>query len=218
MGIGKIDLLFQNSPGGYSLAGQKTCRMSLNLPPISEPKILSWWPWGHWAVRKGLPVLEKALGLEDREIKFNAVVALGKIPKGFSFDWTLVESFLTGEDKGLVQAAALTLATHRVKQAQEKIKKLLVRKEKNLRYAGAMGLINYRDEDASSILREILLSDFKKQNLSEHELRQLKINIITLLEKEDWPVLNNTLRHLAENSHVKIAASALKALNKLKKH
>ena len=166
---------------------------------------------------EGLPVITKALRLEDRDIRFNAVVALGKIPKGFSFDWTLVESFLTLEDKGLIQGAALTLATHRVKGAQEKIKRLLARNENNLRYAAAMGLINYRDRAALEVLREILLASGKDKHFSEHELRQLKINIITLLEREGWPALNDILQDLAKNSHVKVAAKALWALNKLKK-
>ena len=167
--------------------------------------------------KESLPVIKKALELSDRDIKFNAVVALGKMPGGFSFDWTLVENFLAGEDRGLAQAAVLTLATHRVEQAQGKIKKLLGRDERNLRYAAAMGLINYRDGDALEVLREILLSTGKDQNFSEHELSRLKINIISLLVRESWPNLNDTLQNLTGNSHVKVAAKALWALNKLKR-
>ena len=170
--------------------------------------------------KEGIPALKKALEEGDANMKFNGVVALGNmsLPPGTPFDWTILVGFLTGEDLILAQAALYALATHRVPQAQSKIASLLHSKDVSLRYSGAIGLINYRDERAIPVLREVMLMDEKGQgSWTQDNVRRLKISALESLEREGWPLLNDTLGTVAQSDKdAKVLGKAREVLNKLK--
>ena len=172
---------------------------------------------GALGAKEGLPVIEKALDMEDKEMRFNGIVALSKIHPGPDFDWNKVEKFLEEDDSELKQGVVFLLATHRIERGREKIKKLLSSPVRPLRYSAAMALINYKDEMAVPVLQELLESSAGTTKLDEYQIRQLKLNVLSLLQKENWSVMNNILEHLRDDDDAKVAVKAGMVLNVLKK-
>ena len=68
---------------------------------------------GTFSSQDVIPTLEKALGDEDAQVKFNAVVTLGNREPGFSFDWSKLYPLLDLKDAGLQQVVIFSLARHK---------------------------------------------------------------------------------------------------------
>lgn len=168
---------------------------------------------------KTLPVMELALSDSDKEVRFNAVVALGNMPTGFEFNWDKLINLLKIEDDGLKQVVALTLAQHKVSGAEREITKLLASQNKILRYAAATGLIYFKSVKAVKTLEEILNLQYSDQSkdLNGAQVESLKLNVINAIFKTKWNKLTKTLQHISKNdSNVKIQTKAIEVLNLLK--
>lgn len=161
-----------------------------------------------------------ALGDADKNVQFHALVALGNLPKGIKVSWGRVIKELESEDHALKQAAILTLATHRVEEAEAPIAKLLNSDLVGVKYAAATGLIKFKNEEALPILREVLQSSSRptlENSFDATEVEGLKFNILHALEQESWPVLLPEISQMAaseENSRVQ--SKAVEVLNRLK--
>ena len=142
---------------------------------------------------ESLPLLMLGLNETDSKVLFHSIVALGNMPKGMKVDWSKVLPFLDSKDQALQMAAMLSLATHKVENADTKIKILLGNSDKSLKYTAATALIHYRDKAALPILAEI--ADLKNvdatQNFDPNQIRQLKLNIINAMERENWSELTS---------------------------
>ena len=168
---------------------------------------------------ESLPLLMLGLNETDSKVLFHSIVALGNMPKGMKVDWSKVLPFLDSKDQALQMAAMLSLATHKVENADTKIKILLGNSDKSLKYTAATALIHYRDKAALPILAEI--ADLKNvdatQNFDPNQIRQLKLNIINAMERENWSELTSIIGRIADQeSDKEIVTKARNVLNKLK--
>jgi len=167
-------------------------------------------------------LLEKAVEDSDDKVRFHAVVALGNMPQGVAFTkWNTVLSFLEqSSDIGMTQAASLALATHRVSQAQELLVNLLGTQNIVLRYTVASALVNYKNEQALPILRELFrLIPGKAQNgsLNEDQVVALKLSLLNSIKNNEWTVLNDEIQHVANSDKsLKVVESAKEVLKILK--
>ncbi len=166
-------------------------------------------------------LLEKAISDEDDKVRFHAIVALGNMPHGVDFKaWPGVVAYLESKDVGMIQAAALTLATHRVPEAKEPLQKLIEHPNRVLRFTVASALVNYKSEKAIDTLKEILFLEPEKKvdsSLNEQQVVALKLSLLSSLERNKWPVLNDELSIVAkQDKSLKVAARAGEVLNILK--
>ncbi len=166
-------------------------------------------------------LLAKALNDEDEKVRFHAIVALGNMQRGVEFSaWPAVVAYLDSKDVGVVQAAALTLATHRVPEAQSRLVDFLTHSNRILRYTVASGLANYKDEKAVPTLKEILFlkpEGGSGSSLQSAQVEALKLSLLTSLERNQWPILNEDLSIVAkQDKSLKVAARAEEVLNLLK--
>ena len=141
-----------------------------------------------------LPSLAKALTSENPEVVFQAVVALSRFPPPLAFDWSLALPLLQAFDNGLVQVAALTLATHRVPLAREPLVGLLGHSNRLVRFSAGMALINYKEKKALPILKEILnlpSSPPPGSPLEAEQIAQLKRNLLDVALKNRWAALHS---------------------------
>lgn len=172
-----------------------------------------------------LPTLALALSDVDTDVKFHAIVSLGNMNKGISFDWTKLIELLKSNEAILRQAAVLALATHQVPEAQADIRMLLRDPSVVVKYASATALIAYKDVDAESVLKEILLLAYPPQGakvqppaLDAQQISDLKLSVLNTLQKHNWDILNNTILEVAEkDSSISVATKAKEVLNLLKK-
>ena len=73
-----------------------------------------------------LPLLKKALGDSDKNVKFHAITSIGNMSKeNLVLDWGPLLGLLKSSDRAIQQAAVLTLGTHRVLKSEPLIEKLL---------------------------------------------------------------------------------------------
>lgn len=169
---------------------------------------------------KALPYLLVSVKDSDNKVRFHSVVALGNIPASdvvSSLDWSESIKLLSDEDPGIVQAAILTLATHRVVSAEKRIEALLSHPNKKISYSSALALVNYKNEKTLEYLKEIL---FLKDQVAwdANQITAFKLNILDALEKNKWNVLSSTLNKISENKQeLKLAAKARQVVNSLKK-
>ena len=133
---------------------------------------------------RAAPLIYRGLDDGDPGVRFHAVVALGNMERVDNPQWGKVIKFLDSSDTILCQGAILTLATHRVPEAEEKIVALLNHSEQELRYSAALGLINYKNPRAVPILREILFSNSSTLDLKQR--KALKINVLVSLGSNAW--------------------------------
>ncbi|MFP5386795.1 MAG: HEAT repeat domain-containing protein [Bacteriovoracia bacterium] len=168
-----------------------------------------------------LPTLNAALEDQDHQVKFNAVVSLGNMPKNSDIKWDKVQALLDQDlDPGLKQVALLTLAAHHHPNTEEKALALLNSNEKTLRYAAAIVLTQYRNSEAISTLEEIFNLRYdvaQSGELNGAQVEALKMNVLENLEKSKW----NELAHLVakveqEDSNVRVATKAKQVLKILK--
>jgi hypothetical protein len=172
-----------------------------------------------------LPVLQTGLNDPDLDVKFHAIVAIANMPKGISFDWTKLTLLLESKESILKQAAILSLATHAVKEAQLPIKNLLNDSSVTVKYAAATSLISYKDESAGPLLKEILLLTYPKAEdrisppaLDAQQMTDLKLSVLSTLQKYNWPVMNEIILEVAEKDlNNSVATKAKEVLNLLKK-
>lgn len=171
-----------------------------------------------------IPLILVALQDNNAEVKFHALVALSNLPKGISIDWAPVINFLTSEDELLKQAAILTLATHHVASSQILIRSILQSPIPLLKYSAANALINFQDDAAIPVLKEILTLHYpgKTERVSPpaldiQQVADLKLSILLTLQKNNWNKLNDTILRLAEeDQNTVIALKAKEVLNTLK--
>jgi HEAT repeat protein len=176
---------------------------------------------GSLKTAQGLPLIQTALVDADSEVRFHAIVALGNMPKGFEFDWKPLIEILSGSDDLLKQATILTLATHKIKEAEPKITELLRDSNTLIKYSAATGLVNFKNEVALPILTEILEMPYPADGqkvlapaLDIQQISDLKLSVLISLEKNKWTVLNNKIEELSQKD--KNTSIALKAKELLK--
>ncbi|MBK23650.1 MAG: hypothetical protein CME70_06555 [Halobacteriovorax sp.] len=175
---------------------------------------------GALKANEGLPLLDRALEDTDKNVKFHALVALGSYPEGTKFNWAKVETLLDSKDFALQQASALVVGTHKVESSVPKLVGLLNADQKSIRYAAAMALIPFKNENATDTLKEILLAAGSKNSdgISLPEMAGLKLSVINALQKNNWSKLNETLNAVVSNEpNAKVVSKAREALNLLKK-
>ena len=166
-------------------------------------------------------LFRKGVKDKDDKVRFHSIIALGNMPQGLEFDdWATVLKFLESDDAGLVQAAALALATHRVKEAEPRLQGLLSHPNRILRYTAASGLVNYKNEKAQPVLKEILFLEPKKEgdsSLGEQQVVALKLSLLSSLERNKWPILNKQIELVAKrDKSLKVTSKASEVLNLLK--
>lgn len=177
---------------------------------------------GALQTKDSVKILEKAVNDADEKVRFHAVVALGNLPQGVAFsNWSKVLDYLKQEkDIGMTQAAALALATHRIPEAQEDLVKLLGSDNRILRYTVASALVNYKNDKALPVLREVLaLKPGKSQggSLNEDQVVALKLSLLNSIKNNEWSVLREDIQRVANSDKsLKVAESAKDALKTLK--
>lgn len=168
-----------------------------------------------------LPTLNAALSDQDSQVKFNAVVSLGNMPKTSEINWEKIEAMLQQEqDPGLKQVALLTMASHARANTEEKAISLLGSSEKTLRYAAALVLIPYKNSQAVPVLEEILNLRYDAAQAGElngAQVEGLKVNVLENLEKSNWNELASMVEKVeASDSNVRVTTKAKQALKILK--
>lgn len=168
----------------------------------------------------GLPVLEHALQTNNPEINFHAMVALSKMPKGISFKWDLVKSYIEKNDAAMVQVTILTLATHEVDGTEDLfIKRLNSDLGFSVRYAAATALIAYKNDQAIPTVNEILnLNDESLgKKLTVQEISGLKFNVLTALRRAEWKKMAPSVEEMINiEKDIKVVSLAKEVLNSLK--
>lgn len=167
-----------------------------------------------------LPTLEKALSDEDAQVKFNAVVTLGNLANTLNFDWNKIFPLLESNDPGLVQAAILALANHKVDRADQIILRHLKHSEISVRYAAATALINYQNSEASTTVEEILKLDADgeiKKFFNPVQVESLQLNVLNAIGRNKSHNYISLLQKVAdENKNIRISTKAKEVLNLLK--
>lgn len=172
-----------------------------------------------------LPLLDSGLNDPDLDVKFHSIVAIANMPKGISFDWAKLLLVLNAQEAILRQAAVLALATHAVPMAQGPISSLLNDPVSTVKYAAATSLITYQDVSAKPVLKEILLMTYPDAKarvlppaLDAQQITDLKISVLSTLQKHNWPVMNDVILEVANSDlNNSVATKAKEALNLLKK-
>lgn len=161
---------------------------------------------------------KKSIKDKDKNVVFHTLVALGSLPQGIDFDWSLVESFLDSEDLGAKQAAIFVLSTHKVNSSVEKIVSLLSDESISIKYSSALALISFKDERGLEVLKEIIKRE--KEIISPgitgmSQLGVLKVNIVSMLMKNNWFILNDFLKaHISNEKNLKVVAKVRELLEK----
>lgn len=176
-----------------------------------------------------LPTISLALGDEDTDVKFHAIVSLANMPKNAAglatFNWNSLILELKSDKPILRQASLLALATHQVSQAEEGIVGLLHDESLVVKYAAATALIAFKNIAAEPLLKEILLLSYPAESarvqppaLDIKQIADLKLSVLITLEKYNWTILNNTILEVAQkDANKSIATKAMEVLNLLKK-
>ncbi|MCP4913945.1 MAG: HEAT repeat domain-containing protein [Oligoflexia bacterium] len=164
-----------------------------------------------------LPVLNTALKTEGPTTKLRVVVALSNMPKGVTFDWSQLDSFLSGDDATLKKATMLTFATHKVSGKENLIAELLKDSNQTMRFTAGLALSNYSDRRAIDVLKELLFTNESKE-ISPQQLEALKLNLLTTIEKNNWKVLSSEIEKVSnDDMSLKVKSKARELLNILKK-
>lgn len=168
-----------------------------------------------------LPVLNAALEDQDHQVKFNAVVSLGNMDVQEGIEWEKVEALVEQDkDPGLKQVALFTLASHKRPSTQEKALSLLSSGERTVRYAAAIVLIYYKQNEAIPTLEEIMNLRYDVAEagaLNGVQVENLKMNVLESIEKSDWNELANLVDKVeSTDSNVRVATKAKQVLKVLK--
>jgi hypothetical protein len=168
-----------------------------------------------------LSVLNAALEDSDPQVRFNAVVSIGNMSPEVAADWEKVEALLRQtEDPGLRQVALLTIAAHERPNTQELAFPLLQSTEKTLRYAAAVVLIKYRQEEAMPVLQEVMNLPYDSVGAGElngAQVEGLKLSVLENIEKSKWNGLADWVAKIqATDPNVRVTTKAKQVLNVLK--
>lgn len=167
-------------------------------------------------------LLNKAINDEDPQVKFNAIVALGNLPKSSKIDWEALKTLLAStSDEGLKQAIIFTVASHRFEEGENIIRPMLGASERMVRYSAATALIYYNPLESVRILEEILVlpyDQFSVGELNGSQAEVLKLNVLTHIEKAAAKELSNLVQNVVEkDSNIQVSTKAKQVLNLLKK-
>lgn len=168
-----------------------------------------------------LPTLNAALEDQDPQVKFNAVVSLGNMPKGSDIKWDKVEALLKQDtDPGLKQVALLTMASHELPSTEEEAFSLLNSQERTLRYAAAIVLIHFKNPTALPVLEQILNLRYdvaQSGELNGAQVEGLKMNVLENLEKSKWNIAAPMVQKVEQNeTNVRVTTKAKQVLKVLK--
>lgn len=167
-------------------------------------------------------LMNKAVNDEDSQVRFNAIVGLGNLPKDSKIDWEALKAALaSSSDEGLRQAIIFTIASHRIDEGEKIIKPMLAASERMVRYAAATALIYYNPMESVRIIEEILLlpyDQFSAGQLNGSQAEVLKLNVLTHIEKASAKELSNLVQNVVEkDSNIQVSTKAKQVLNLLKK-
>ena len=138
---------------------------------------------------QALPVILKGLNDKDPNVQFHSMVAIGNMPSTFPIEWDpIVEKMRNTKDEGLRQAIILGAATHRVEKVRSDLVAYLGTDVQAIRYAAALGLINFKEDRAAPVLEEMLFlvpptSKPEPGQLGANETIGLQLNIVSALRK-----------------------------------
>jgi hypothetical protein len=168
-----------------------------------------------------LPILDGALDSADKEIKYNAVIAISNLPRGIDFNsWHKLINFLKSDDFGLVQVSALALSQHKIIEAREALVDLLNTDNIYVKYSVATGLINFREPKIKSIVSDALsmkVSVESEFGLNAAQVENIKLNILAAIRNEKWDFFNAEIRKIIDTeSNIKVSTNAREVLNLLK--
>ncbi len=168
-----------------------------------------------------LPVLNTALDDQDPQVKFNAVVSLGRMNKTSDIKWENIEAMLQQDvDPGLKQVAILTMAAHARPNTEEKALPLLNNSDRTVRYSAATALIQFKNKEAIPVLEEILNLRYdvaKAGELNGAQVEGLKTNVLENIEKSKWNDLVGIIQKVEEtDSNIRVATKAKQVLKLLK--
>jgi HEAT repeat protein len=168
-----------------------------------------------------LPTLNSALGDQDSQVKFNAVVSLGNMSETNQIKWDKVEALLQQDsDPGLRQVALLAIAAHRRPNTPDKALPLLTSSEQTLRHAAAIVLIYYKKNEAIPFLEEVMNLRYdiaQAGELNGAQVEGLKMNVLENIEKAKWSALTKLVeRTNSEDTNVRVATKAKQVLKVLK--
>ncbi len=174
-------------------------------------------------------ILDEAMDSQSSNIQFHAVVAYGNRPPGkdTKIPFLKLFNFLKKDDEILQQAVILTLGIHRNSESKKILINFLSSSQKMLKYSAATSLIPEKENEALSVLEEILFltapkaysKDDKAQGkLNINQVSQLKMNILKIYEKFPWQNLDPLILRLSkEDASEEIKIKAQDLLNQLKK-
>ena len=163
-----------------------------------------------------LPHIEQALSDPDKNVAFNAIVAVGNLPPGMSIDWRKLMDKTKSPDEGIRHAAILALAAKRVKNARVFIEQCLHDGSISVRYAAALALIQYRSQQAVATVREILSRESHDQ-FDAVKWQRIRLNIISTIGREGWAVFVPDLEKIIQQTpDLRIETTTNEALNLLK--
>ncbi len=167
------------------------------------------------------PLINKALLDEDAQVRFNAVVTLGNLPRGSQLDWENLERLLSqSDDEGLQQAILMVIATHRREGGEQSLRPFLASQQRMLRYSAAMGMIYYFPREAEAVLKEILSLPYDRTGLGElngAQVEALKVNVLTHIHKAGAKELVYLAQDLSENEpNIQVSTRAKELVNLLK--
>lgn len=168
-----------------------------------------------------IPVLNLGLEDQDTQVKFNSVVAIGNMTQVDGVSWEKIETLLNqDQDLGLKQVALLSLAAHKYQGIENTAIGLLTNADKNLRYAAAMVLIDFKKEEALGQISEILnlpYSAASPNQLNGAQVEGLKMNVLEKIEKANWKQLVNLIEKVeSTDSNIRITTKAKQVLKVLK--
>jgi HEAT repeat protein len=146
---------------------------------------------------------------------------LGNMSKGSNIDWNKIEELLKQEnDPGLKQVALLTMATHDYPKTEANALPLLNYAEKTIRYAAAVVLIQYKNEEALPVLKEILNLKYDVAKLGElngAQVEAMKMSVLENVEKAKWKKLILAIEKVESlDPNVRVSTKAKLVLKVLK--
>lgn len=167
------------------------------------------------------PLFNKALGDEDGQVRFSAVVALGNSPQGSPIEWLRLEELLSKtDDEGLKQAILVTIATHRKEGGAALLRPFLASQQRMLRYASGMGLIYFNPSESIPTLKEILSLSYSNTSpgeLNGAQVEALKVNALVHIQKAGAKELLFLAEELVEkDSNIQVTTRAKELVNLLK--
>ena len=165
---------------------------------------------------RAVPLLELALNDPDKNVVFNAIVAVGNLPPTMGIHWPKLMDKTKSPDEGIRHAAILALAAKKVPGAQAFIEPRLQDESISVRYAAALALVQYRSEKAIEMIREILLRE-THDRFNPTQLQKIRLNLISAIGRESWKIFANDLQKVIQQTDdLRVETTAKEALNLLK--